>query len=241
MKILAVGNSVSQDATRYLHGIAKADDCDLVVVNLHAGGGDNGSLYSHYKNVLTHDKAYSLEFNGEETGFRVSLKDGLLANNWDYVTLQQASKESADYDTYQPYLGELAKYIRKYCPKAKLVIHQTWAYEDESEKLTQLGYSDRLDMSIDVKDAYRKAAKDVKADLTIPACELFSRLSNTELEGLRRNSFNASRGIGRYALGLLWYSTLTGRSVLDNGFSEFDEPIDNDTVKFIKKNVESLW
>ena len=34
MNILAIGNSFSQDATRYLNAIAKADNVDLTVVNL---------------------------------------------------------------------------------------------------------------------------------------------------------------------------------------------------------------
>lgn len=239
MKVLAVGNSASRDATRYLHQIAKADGFELTVVNLCAN--DLGSLYSHYKNVLTHDKAYSLEFNGEETGFNVSFKDGLLANNWDFVTLQQQSSESVNYDTYQPYLDELVRYIRKYCPKTKIAIHQTWAYDDNSARLSALGYSDRLDMCMDVKNAYRRAAKDAKADITIPSGELFSKLTNTGIAGLRRDGFHASLGIGRYALALLWYASLTGKSVLDNVFSDFDEPIDHEKVSLIKNSVENFW
>ena len=38
MKVLAIGNSFSQDATRYLHQIAKANQFDLKVVNLYIGG-----------------------------------------------------------------------------------------------------------------------------------------------------------------------------------------------------------
>ena len=48
MKILAIGNSFSQDATRYLHQIAKADNYDLTVVNLYIGG---CSMETHWNNI----------------------------------------------------------------------------------------------------------------------------------------------------------------------------------------------
>ena len=38
MKVLAIGNSFSEDATRYLHDIAKADGVALEVANLYIGG-----------------------------------------------------------------------------------------------------------------------------------------------------------------------------------------------------------
>ena len=38
MKVLAIGNSFSNDAMRYLHGIAKADVVDMKTVNLFIGG-----------------------------------------------------------------------------------------------------------------------------------------------------------------------------------------------------------
>ena len=99
MNILAIGNSFSQDATRYLHRIARSDGFDLKVTNLYIGG---CSLERHFRNMLSEDKAYGLESNGEITGFFVSLKEALLNRNWDYITIQQASHFSPDYNTYHP-------------------------------------------------------------------------------------------------------------------------------------------
>ncbi len=238
MKVLAIGNSFSCDATRYLHQIAKADGYDLTIVNLYIGG---CSLYTHYKNMLEDSKAYSLEFNGEATGFFVSIKDALLAHNWDYVSLQQVSHESNNYETYQPYLTELAKYVRKYCPKAKLAIHQTWAYEQDCDRLKGLGYEEQKDMMTDVQRAYLKAAEDIKADVTILSGELFERLLEAGIPKIHRDGFHTTLGLGRYALGLLWYKTLTGRDVVQNSFCDFDEPVSAEDVGIVKKCVEGLW
>ena len=48
IKILAIGNSFSQDATHYLHQIAAADQVDMKVVNLYIGG---CSLERHWNNI----------------------------------------------------------------------------------------------------------------------------------------------------------------------------------------------
>ena len=91
MNILSIGNSFSQDAQRYLHQIAKAGGVNLNAFNLYIGG---CSLSSHYRNMLSEERAYTLEMNGQSTDFYVSLKEALLNRNWDVVTIQQVSHES---------------------------------------------------------------------------------------------------------------------------------------------------
>lgn len=237
MKILTIGNSFSADATRYLHQIAKSDNYDLTVVNLYIGG---CTLYTHYKNMLEDSKAYAMEFNGESTGFLVSIKDALLANNWDYVSLQQASWDSVDYETYQPYMHELVKYVKKYCPKSKLIIHQTWAYEQGSSMLEGHKYDDCMDMFADAQKAYQEAVKDECADIMIPSGELVRRLIATGVKGMYRDGFHMSYGLGRYALALLWYGMLSGNGVLENKFADFDEPVSCEDAETVRKFVTEM-
>ena len=124
MKILSIGNSFSQDAHRYLHRLAKADGCAIKTVNLYIGG---CSLESHYINMLDDNAAYDFEFNGERTGIKVSIRQALVSDSWDYVTLQQVSHRSAMPESYFPYIEALADYVRKYCPHTRILIHETWA------------------------------------------------------------------------------------------------------------------
>ena len=171
MKVLSIGNSFSQDATRYLHQIARAEGCDLLAVNLYIGG---CPLSLHYENMQEDATAYSLEVNGCTTGFAASIREALLANEWDYVTLQQVSHLSHRYESYQPYLNELAAYVRSLCPGAELLIHQTWAYEQGSKRLTEeLGYQDQGEMYRDLKAAYEQAAAAIEAKGIIPSGTLF--------------------------------------------------------------------
>ena len=116
MNVLSIGNSFSCDAQRYLHGIAAADGYALNCFNLYIGG---CPLATHFRNLHTDQPAYTLEMNGVNTGFRVSIKEALLNREWDVVTLQQASHDSCNYETYQPYLSVLADAVRTYADFAK--------------------------------------------------------------------------------------------------------------------------
>lgn len=238
MNILSIGNSFSQDAHRYLHRIAKADNIVLNTFNLFIPG---CPLSLHYENTLSEQKAYTLELNGESTGFTVSLKEALLNREWDAVTVQQVSDQAPCYETYQPYLDKIVDYVRLYVPNTKLAIHQTWAYEQNSHRLNvELGYRDHTDMFNDIKHSYEKAAEAIGADLVIPSGDIFQKLIASGIKGVHRDTFHASLGIGRYALGLLWYCVLTGNSVENNTFCNFDEDITEAEIETAKKCVSEI-
>lgn len=239
MNVLSIGNSFSQDAQRYLHSIARADGAEVNSFNLFIGG---CPLSLHYKNMLSGQREYTLEMNGHSTNFKVSLKEALLNREWDIITIQQVSNESPYYDTYQPYLNSLAEYVRRCVPKAKIAIHQTWAYEQDSYRLnTELGYADHTDMFNDIKISYEKAADEIKADFIIPSGELFQSILANGIEKVHRDTFHASLGVGRYALGLLWYAVLTGQDIKNNAFSAFDEEISESQIETVKKCVEEIY
>ena len=216
MNILSIGNSFSQDAQRYLHQMAEAAGVELNCFNLYIGG---CSLARHYRNMLSGDREYMLEMNGQSTGFKVSLQEALLNRDWDVVTLQQASPSSFNYDTWKPYLTELANYVHYCVPKAKLAMHQTWAYEDGSARLLEVaGYPDRGAMFADVRAAYAQAMDDVDADFLIPSGEVFEALVKDGVPGIHRDTFHASHGVGRYALALTWLRALTGKKAAEVTF-----------------------
>ncbi len=238
MNILSIGNSFSVDAQRYLHQIAAADNVKMNTVNLYIPG---CPLSLHYRNMMGDKEAYTLYVNGVSTGFPVSIKEALLNRDWDVITLQQASGASVNFDRYQPYLSELASYVRRLCPKAKIVIHQTWAYKKDSELLCEkMGYPTVDDMFRDVRSAYEKAVEAIRADFMIPSGEVMLALNRQYPDQLYRDERHASYGLGRYALGLTWYRTFTGRSVLENTFSAFDAPVSPEEVQSAKECVEKL-
>ena len=238
MQILSIGNSFSVDATTYLHDMAKCSGQSIVSANLSIGG---CPLEKHFRNMLSKERAYELLFNGVSTGFRVSIKEALLSRSWDIVTIQQASHFSGRPDSYTPYLERLADYIRSLCPKAKLVIHQTWAYEEGSERVVRVAHFESADeMYKAVKDAYDKAVQISNADGMIPSGDVMYRLSKSGVGPVHRDTFHAAFGVGRYAIAMTWLRYLTGVDVSDNTFTDTAEPLTEEQITAVKAIVNEI-
>jgi len=237
MKILCIGNSFSEDATRYIHQIARADGYNMKVVNLYIGG---CSFAQHFKNIMADKPNYDFQINGYSTSIYTTIKEALLSDVWDCISLQQVSHQSINFSTYEPFMSTLSEYVTKYAPTAKQIIHQTWAYRPESTTMTTLGYSCHEDMFKDIEKAYIQAAKTIGTDIIVPSGAVMNRLVKNGLKNTHRDDIHASRGAGRYALGLTWYKTLTGNPIENNTFCDFDEEITPEQVAIIKKSVNEI-
>lgn len=237
MNILCIGNSFAVDACRYLHRIARAEGEDISTTVLYIGG---CSLERHYRNMLSGKPAYELVYNGESTGFPVSMEDALLNRNWDVVTLQQVSWGAVDFASFQPYLQELSAFVKECAPHAKQVIHQTWSYLDGGDKLAKYGYNSHDEMEEKVIAAYKEAAKAIDAAGIIPSGELFQKLNAAKTDGLyREDGKHAGYGAGRYALGLLWYGFFTEKNVSGNTFDDLDIPCPAEELQQIRQTVQN--
>ena len=239
MKILSIGNSFSQDSQRYLHKLAKAEGVDLYTVNLYFPGCTLSTHYNHFVNNLPN---YELEINGESANRKIAISEALKMQDWDVITLQQASHASINYQTYLPYILVLAENVRNQCLKAKIYLHQTWAYADGSEKLNGLvGYDSAEAMFSDLSSAYEKIAKDICADGFIPSGSAMMSAVKLGLPKTHRDGFHASLGAGRYLLALTWYKALTGNDISNNGFDCFDEPVSQQEREIVIKAVNAAF
>ena len=239
MKILSIGNSFSQDAQRYLYKLAKKAGDDFKTVNLDIGG---CSLRTHYINALEDKANYAFEYNGDYPGLLVSIKQLLISDEWDVITFQQASHLSAHYETYTPYLENLLEYVKKYCPHSKIYIHQTWAYEEGSERLKEVGgYNSAEAMFKNICESYAKAAQTVQADGIIPCGQAMLNATKMGIKKIHRDTFHASLGVGRYLLALTWYKALTGKDIINNDFDNFDEPVSDEERKIAIKAVNAAF
>ena len=238
MKILTIGNSFSEDATRYLSQIARSQGENFEVVNLMIGG---CSLERHYRNMLDDKKDYFLMFNGVNTWFFMTLREALFSREWDVITIQQVSHLSFKKETYYPYITKLVDYIRTCQPKAKLYFQETWAYEDGSDRLLKMaGYDTHKAMLADIQRTYKEVALAEGIDGIIPSGTLFGMMLDKGIKQVHRDTFHATLGLGRYALGLLWFKALTGKSVADNSFRDLDQPATDEEIETVKQCVEAL-
>lgn len=232
MKVLVIGNSFGSDSVRYLYGIARAAGKDLRVVNLYIPG---CSLYRHYRNMLSEEAAYEFEINGfRNTGITVSLKQALLMDEWDYVFTQQASPYSWDYDTFQPYLGELAAYVRRLCPPAKFCLQMTWAYDAAHARYQTMRVHTPQEMFDGIVDAYTKAAESVGAHFLLPTGRAMYSLYNEIGSATYRDKYHANNGITRYMIACMWFMALTGVDIADNTYADFDVEVSAEEVALAK-------
>lgn len=238
MKVLSIGNSFSQDAQRYLSRIAAAHGIQMKNVNLYIGG---CTLRTHYLNMLDDLRAYEFQYCGEGCGIKVSIREALISDEWDYVTLQQASHKSYDYSTYTPYIEALKEYVKRYCPHAKILIHNTWAYADASERLMSRGYESGEAMLADVVSAYAQAAKAIDADGIIPSGQALMAALRLGMPSVHRDNFHASFGFGRYLLGLVWLKKLTGVDISNDTFDALDEPITDEERRIAIAAANSVF
>jgi len=122
VRLLTIGNSFSGNATHYLGDLAKAGGHTLVHTPMSIGG---AAMEVHWKRIEANEK--DPQDPAGLYGTR-SLSAALGSNDWDYVTIQQASIKSHDVNTYRPFAAQLQEYVKKHAPKAELLLHQTWAY-----------------------------------------------------------------------------------------------------------------
>lgn len=222
MKILSIGNSFSQDAQRYLHQILAEGGVEAHVCNLYIGG---CSLERHWHNVEDDAAEYLLEINGESTGEYVSIDQMLAEGGWDVITLQQASHYSGLPESYHPYIEQLAAYVRAHAPGARLMMHQTWAYEIDSAHQEFPRYGcDQARMYDCLRAAYADAAAANGMEL-IPCGDAIQALRGKApfnyAEGgmsLCRDGYHMSMIYGRYLLGAVWSGVLAGIKLSGNSY-----------------------
>ena len=234
MKILSIGNSFSQDAQRYLHGIAQAAGEPSKCVNLYLGG---CTLKMHYENLFGNRSLYNVEINGEQLKIYVNIREVLVADEWDVITLQQQSLNSIDFETMRPYIKKIADEIRFICPKAKIFIHQTWGDETGAPRVVAKGFNTMAENFAAVKDSYFKAYDFISADGIIPSGEALLALSESGVKA-HRDTFHASYGAGRYTIALTWFEVLFDKSCIGNSFRFFDEEIDEKTIALCQSIAE---
>ena len=224
VRILAIGNSFSQDAVeQYLHELAEAEGISTIIGNMFIGG---CSLERHVKNARENAPAYAYRKIGTdgkkgEKG-KMSLEAVLADEDWDYVSLQQASPFSGMYETYEASLPELIEYVKARLPKkTKLMLHQTWAYASTSRHSGFKNYNcNQLTMYQAIADAVKKAAKANKIKIVIPSGTAIQNARTSFIgDHLNRDGYHLDVKIGRYTAACTWFERIFKHNVVGNPYT----------------------
>ena len=213
LKILAIGNSFSEDALTYVYQIA----ADLGVQEIKLGNLFIGgcSLATHDSNITNNNAAYTYFVcdNGNWTSYQNhTIQAALESDNWDFITFQQASGDSGMSNTYR-ILSELVGKVEKYCPAANFAWHMTWAYQGDSDHVDFGKYGSNQNT---MYQAIVSAVQDMVVTngdigILIPSGTAIQNARTSYLgDTLTRDGYHLSLDVGRYIAGLCYVKALTG-------------------------------
>lgn len=230
LRILAIGNSFSDDGMEYLPKLLYHLKIENVeVARLYVGGCSLKQHAEFYEQGKAPYKFYRLEAGENKwvTSEGESLKNALEMGEWDIITMQQVSGDSGKYESYQPWLEKLIAIVREAQPKAHLAWHMTWAYGTESTHGAFPKYNrDQEQMYNEIVGAVKQVMEHTDCfDYIIPTGTAIQMLRQTPINNtpkdLTRDGFHLGYGVGRYAAACVWYETLikpfTHKTMLSNG------------------------
>ncbi|TJZ60797.1 DUF4886 domain-containing protein [Sphingobacterium olei] len=223
LKILAIGNSFSEDALEnYLYELAVATEKKIIIGNMYIGG---ASLELHVKNVNADKASYSyrkIALDGVKTTTKdVSISDALTDENWDYISLQQASPYSGQYDVIMKNLPALLDYVKGVVPHdTKIVYHQTWAYQHDSKHGGFKNYNrNQMTMYKGIIAATKKIHKSKKFTFVTPAGTAIQNARTSSIgDHFCRDGFHLDLTYGRFTAACTWYEKLFGLDVRENRY-----------------------
>lgn len=241
IRVLMIGNSLSEDAGRYFNSVAEAGELNLDLTVKGIGG---ANLNHHARNL-------EAELNGTEKtwerGEYFTYENGVFLNaddenihllntlrneKFDVISLQQyAAYNDSDFENSLPFL---VTEIRKLQPNAQIVVYQTWAQYGSMSTLESMNNK----FLNTIEPAVKKWA-DVVGVRVIPAGYAFYLGHNThdfcmdppyvttdtdaeakveavgikKATGLMRDNDHASY-YGCYLADAVWFEALTGRKAV---------------------------
>ena len=230
LRILAIGNSFSDDGMEYLPALLENLDIKNVeVARLYVGGCTLEQHITFYDKNESPYKFYRSEAGANkwsESEQKVSMQYALDLGEWDIISLQQASGFSGMYDSYTPHLGRLIEVIKKAQPNAELVWHMTWSYSSDSNHRHFAHYdNNQQTMNNAIDNCLETLLGEFdEFERIIPSGTVVKSLRKSAINNypkdLTRDGFHMGYGAGRYALACTWYETLvkpyTGVSMWGN-------------------------
>ena len=244
-KVLAIGNSFSEDATKHLYQIAQASGAtNIIIGNLYIGG---CSLQTHWACAQNNSASYTYYKNTNGSWTTEQSKTilyGITNEAWDIITLQQVSGMSGVGTTYNSDLTNLITYVNsnKLNKDAKLAWHMTWAYQKNSTHADFPRYgNDQITMFNAITSTVQSKILPLSAiEKVIPSGTAIQNVRTSVIgDTLTRDGYHLSLNLGRYIAGLTWLKALTGWSIDDITYVPNSTEIPAEYLPIIKEAVNA--
>lgn len=129
LNVLTIGNSFTDSLAVFWQDVVESAGCSLHFERANHGGCE---LHRHWDYITNEEKdgVYRMYQN-----YTAKMREILAREQWDIVTIQQASHFSWRAETQQPFAGYICDYVKKHAPQAEVVIQQTWAYRADDPRI----------------------------------------------------------------------------------------------------------
>ena len=219
IKILAIGNSYSEDAFCYLFPLLKqlgVNESNTKLVVAYISG---GSLNNHASNVrnnrYTNLRREIASVNGglsSASGY--TLQQLIKEEAWDVITLQQNSDNSGNAATYNADLDFLIDYVKTNAtnPNFKLGWHMTWAWASNYSNYRNV-YGNQVNMYNQICNAVQtKIVPNSAFSIIIPSGTAIQNARVPFGDVLNHDGTHLSN-LGCYIAAATWIKTITGYDV----------------------------
>ena len=231
LKVLTIGNSFSENASAYASEIAAVNGLSLTFGYLKF---PSCTIARHYEAAVNNKAVFKFEIT-DPTGKRTNIKqeaaswdspdskkcatirEALEYMDWDVIVFQQESYTSLDASSFAD-LPKLIEYVKGFCPDARLMIHEVWAWgtwENDPDK----NFSK-------IKANYEAAAK--ANDLAIIPSGLgfeYAREALGDYTIVNENDghYQHANSYGKYVAGCCYVGALFGVTIEPDTFKEHAE------------------
>jgi hypothetical protein len=225
LKVLTIGNSFADNAVTFLPQIAASvAGYEIAVTKANLGG---CSLERHVNLIQAceedpENKPYSKKY---------CLKDLLLMDDYDYVTIQQLSSLSFKPASLQPYADELIRFIRENEPQAEIIIQQTWAYPNP-DRLEEWGIT-YDEMHAGLVESYNLLAGKHNIRIMPVGKAFFNTHKKNSKIDLWNNDRHHANVNGCYLAGCVWFGIMA--DVFPKKVEFIPQGMDQKTAKFLRK------
>ena len=252
LKILAVGNSFTEDGTWYLPQILAAAGIPkkrLLMYRIVAGG---SSLEYWDKSLSKKATGKTYKIYGDETPLEEDgnyTLDDVLSFGWDVVVFHQVSSQYHSISSYEPYITNLFSAAKRAGKgDTKIAWQMVWSRSNDSKDQYITGTEGWRNYVYATKELMQNH----KIDILIPTGTTIQNARNTEFcpEGdFTRDTQHIAYGAGRYLAAMTWYGTLIApyfnRNIYDLNYkyttAEWEKRLSNyESLDIEETNISTL-
>ena len=222
LKILGIGNSFTEDAFTYLPQVLESlGVTDYRISYLAIGGLD---IETNYEHIFYGANSYIFAdyvnggwvYEGNQTFYR-----GLTCDDWNYISLQQASGWSGISSSYT-YLQNIIDVVESIRPDAKILWQMTWAYQQNLSGHPHFPFynNSQAEMYNAILDTTKtQVLTKPSINFVIPNGTAVQNARTSWLgDTLTRDGYHMSLDVGRYLTALTYAYTTTGIDITGLNF-----------------------